>query len=452
MKKNMLSILLIVCLLVALLFYIAGCGKEPEQEDGLITVTITALDDHYGLRFYAREYERANPNVKVVVNRPISAIFDGLFAPESFTDYSRHLEMGLMSNTGDDILCLNTIDYYKYADSGLLMDFYSLIKDDPDFDGDNYFMNVIEAFEYKGGLYVFPLNFEFQLMGVNLHVNSELVNAYKQYDKISTRDLLDLYQRFNPGQYSLGYMLTPPLLLLTEMDSFVDREKATCDFTNQRFLDLLNDSRMATAKDQDWRSGFVYAVWSLEDETELAKKYMFQPAYSINLQYIIPQREDKNFTHFIPLVSDDGKATIGSLSPPTQLAISKGSKHKEAAWEFIKYLIRAREFVYDSSNSIYINKSTTEKLYATNIQSCYYRPDLSESGLVFAEDREYALKAGMEKIMGTSSMPMRFPGSKVMYYSDEEYWSIFEQCRLNVMSAEQVASWLQNRTEIRLKE
>ena len=447
----MFYILLIVCLLVALLFCIAGCGKEPEQDDGLITLTITAFEDYYGLDLYAREYERENPNVKVVVNQPIRANDSGYLA--AMANYSKHLQTALMTNTADDILCTDFVDYYKYADSGLLADIYPFLENDPDFNEDDYFMNVIEAFKYKGGLYNFPLNFNVQLIGVNLHINNELVDAFKKYDKVSVWDLLDLYQKFNPSQYYLYENFNPPRLLLAEIDSFVDREKGACDFINKRFLDLLNNSHIATAKSYDWRFEEYYDAWfSLEAETELSKKYMFQRVGKDSFQYIIPQKEDKNFTHFIPLASDDGKVMISTVFAPTQIAVSMGSKHKEAAWGFIKYLIQARESAYHGINSMRINKSATEEVFAKDIQMFFNQPNLSELGIMFAEDKENSLKAGVEKIMKINSMPMHYAGSWVMYHYDNEFWDIFDQYRLGFMTAEQVASWLQNRTELRLKE
>ena len=49
-------------------------------------------------------------------------------------------------------------------------------------------------------------------------------------------------------------------------------------------------------------------------------------------------------------------------------------------------------------------------------------------------------------------MPMHYAGSWVMYNYDNEFWDIFDQYRLGFMTVEQIASWLQNKTEIRLKE
>jgi ABC-type glycerol-3-phosphate transport system substrate-binding protein len=150
------------------------------------------------------------------------------------------------------------------------------------------------------------------------------------------------------------------------------------------------------------------------------------------------------YTHFIPLTNEDGRLIV---STPTKLAISSNSNHKEAAWKFIKYAIDAREaFGFDSLMSI--KKSIAQKTYSEEIRRILDQSTSSEGDIVFAADKEYAHDVAIKKLMNISAMPLVY--AKSDSYSD--YIKTLEQFRLGIMTAEQMASELQNKTEIWLKE
>jgi len=429
-----------IIILVFILFLLTACSSSkeiPENEE--ITLTISANYDSYGLKTIAQKYEQDNPNIKIFFS---SSTDD--------TQYLKKIETSLMSGTADDILIMGQVDYYNFAKNNLLVDFYELMRSDSSFSEDDYFTNTFESLEYNGGLYVFPLNLAFSMVGVNRHISDELLDTYMKYDKVYYRGLLNMLNRFNSeGRYYLEPNFSPFNMLTNEWNSFVDREKAICDFNNQRFIDLLKDSLEATPPVKN-SSGNWYHITSrsssgfdLEYETEISKQYMFYMAFNSNLQYIIPQQEEKVYTHFLPLTTEDGKLIVSS----TKLAMSGNSNHKEAAWEFIKYAIDAKE-EYGFDTLMSIKKSIIQKTYSEEIRRILDQATSTEGDIVFITDKEYAHDVAIEKIMNIAAMPLSYQKTDI----NNDFMKILEPFRLGIMTAEQIASDLQSKTELQLKE
>jgi hypothetical protein len=72
-------------------------------------------------------------------------------------NYVRGLNTEIMGGRGPDILEVDIIPWYKYADMGYLEDLRPYMDTDPDFNYADYRMNIMDALKYKGCQYIMPL-------------------------------------------------------------------------------------------------------------------------------------------------------------------------------------------------------------------------------------------------------------------------------------------------------
>jgi len=71
----------------------------------------------------------------------------------------------------------------SYAANGFLTNFYNLIDSHPYTDREDFFTNVLKAYEFGGGLYVFPLSFGFEYVGINASAPESICSCNKHICK-----------------------------------------------------------------------------------------------------------------------------------------------------------------------------------------------------------------------------------------------------------------------------
>jgi multiple sugar transport system substrate-binding protein len=257
--------------------------------------------------------------------------------------YITQVGMQLMAGTADDIIEWHWgFSYADFADRGFLTDIYTLMRDDYRFTYDDWFSNAFRAAEYRGGLYVFPLSFSYEIIGVNSTTSDELVESFRQFDMISHRQLLDLYIEFsNATSHFISPVIDAANVIIHDFGRIIDFEANTANFNTDEFIRLVSDARDASNPQRveaglvgNWGSLLTASNWA--NQIELSYNYMFSN-FLMNIQYeaFFPHEDYEIFTHFIPLATCDGEIIITSVR---QFAINSASENKELAWEFLKFL------------------------------------------------------------------------------------------------------------------
>ena len=86
-----------------------------------------------------------------------------------------------------------------------MADFYPIMQKDPDFNEADYFMQAINGFAYQNKLLLFPIFYTYWGIGVNEGFSPELTEKFKQYDKISLKEVFDIYNNLeNKGKYYIN--------------------------------------------------------------------------------------------------------------------------------------------------------------------------------------------------------------------------------------------------------
>lgn len=268
--------------------------------------------------------------------------------PQGRQDYISQVNTALMGGGGADILAMDVLPFYKYADSGQLEDLAAFMESDPQFDKAGYRGNILDAVQYKNGIWFMPLDYSFYYYTFD----SALLPAgaaagFGTDGKYTVKELAALAEPFFDGSalifnrpdYAGG--MRPDLwsLLLEEnYTSFVDIENKTANFADGAFAALLESAR------QYGGQGSIAKDMSV-------KSFFFQPKENLSLISFFTRGLGMSMTgmaegNIMAIGDHDEIAGIqacadGSVPFTCSQAygINANSKNKETAWAFLKFLL-----------------------------------------------------------------------------------------------------------------
>ena len=311
------------------------------------------------------------------------------------------LQIMIMAGQMPDIMML---DHTPWADthsirsfftSGVFTDFYPLIDNDPHLSREDFYTNVLQAWEHEGRLYALPIAFGFEYVGINANMPRSIINRFASYETISMHQLLRVYLDLKElygdeyGHYSIfsnPQFSSPFHVLSHSMNGFIDYENRRSHLNSSDFVALLDDWRQVfyghglmdfisgpgrlsqmgwynritpgrpdrlspfralanTATLNRYAQSYVFAV----------KESMLEPAHAL-IPHIIP-----HFLHFIPITDEQGRLRISHTTKETVLVNMAGSPlypqiwgaghwgipmisasaDADLAWEYVKHLISA---------------------------------------------------------------------------------------------------------------
>ena len=163
------------------------------------------------------------------------------------------LSAEIIAGNVPDILDVSNLPFSRYAAQDLLIDLYPLIDSDPYLNRSDLMENVLQVTEINGGLYrIFP----FYSIGT-LAGNPSVVGSYPGWNMNEFTAVLEA----NPNaDYVMGQGITKmnflQILLMLNMDSFVDWSTSSVSFDSIDFSDLLMFAD-SFPDDYDWNDEYV---------------------------------------------------------------------------------------------------------------------------------------------------------------------------------------------------
>jgi ABC-type glycerol-3-phosphate transport system substrate-binding protein len=454
MKEFVKFLLLMVGILVTALLFATACHDATDETlsdtpiDGLGdtsndapltgTLSISQCYDFYYLEAAIEKFKKIHPDVVIVLNKYYN----------DREKYQQLITTQLLAGEADDLLDATAFSDIELAASGLLADFYPLMKNDPTFNEDDYYMNVFEAMAHKNKLIVFPACFTYLMIGVNNVFSPDLADKFRQYDKISLRELLDLYNSVeDKGHRYISQNIDALSATYDNINAFVDLENKTCSFNTPEYIRFITDIKNGTApqKIANGEIGFTYGFtyFSKANQEEYALSYLFANTESNVYQIFLPNTEDEILTHFIPLVSENGKL---NLVPIKRFCINEASKNKELAWEFVKFITtpEANEGVFIPTFPV--NKELFQT-YAVAELTQYI--DYWRREFISVEGETADVVEQVKDILEAyNEMPMEYQP----YFDFEAIPEIIKSYYAGTLTAEQAALELQNKVSLYLKE
>ena len=309
---------------------------RPSDVDGLTVLRLASYDTgaHSFLAEAVRDFNDQSPDIKIdLINY---ADFD---SGNATLGGLTRLNTDILSGYTPDIFDLNTLPARSYEDKGLIEDLWPWIDADPEIARDNLLPEVLRLLERDGKLYDLVPTYRLRLVCGSKE-------QFGEKESLSMDDLFALAEQYDMQQL-FGCMNRREFwenVLRFAGSDFVDYDAPGCRFDNEEFIRLLELSKQLQDKEEQDMSPeerMEYAMLRNETEQRLAGgKQIFYFVNLNNMPVFMLQQADAIFrgeARFVGFPSDSGSGI--ALEPFLRLGMSSSSPHKEAVWEFFRFLL-----------------------------------------------------------------------------------------------------------------
>ncbi|MDE6848582.1 MAG: extracellular solute-binding protein, partial [Ruminococcus sp.] len=266
-----------------------------------------------------------------------------------------NLKLDVLSGDAPDLFVyMDSSFMYRYANLGAFADLYDYMENNDGIKQDDILENVLQAYEYKGGLYGIPAGFT--LSGVLL-ANSDVIGreySYWNYDEffsIAENMPEDMY--LSPQNSLFAYRNGVfDKLCINRYGNWIDYDNYTCDFNNEDFIHLLNFCNTVRINEPfDWEAMNTLPtdevnIMNKEDDIRVMNKQSLFGNYTdslSNCESFISVAEQNglylngNYTYLIA-PSNDRTGTISTTSDIC-FSIISNTDCPEGAWDFMNYVL-----------------------------------------------------------------------------------------------------------------
>lgn len=316
MKKYILWISLILC------FVFTGCGAGPSVEAEVKTLTLATFQgETSSLWQWVNRYNENHTNVKIEIVNYLENYPD----PYGALDQIK-IEIG--AGKGPDMIDFGRQYSPLDASCGILADLYPFIQNDDSFDRQDYYYNVLEAFEVGGSLYVLVPGYTIDSYATD---NGELTGL----ERMDIKQLVDAYNRLDgesilfPGETKRSVF---GMICYGSLENYIDWGAGTCDFDSDSFKELL---RFANRFPLELNITDDYSVKEIFTEGRAL-------LYPVSIDNVYGATSVRMLFGKTPTyIGYPFDAGCGSLAEIADLAIgiSAASQNQEEAWEFLKSLL-----------------------------------------------------------------------------------------------------------------
>lgn len=364
-KKIILFVTLLIIISVLGIYPVIHKKNLDSKESNTLKIYLPGKNENYDHRLEAviNEFEKKYPNIKIE-----KVIIDNSFGN---AEYTKKLLTDTLAGDGPDILDLDNMSTRKLEKSEMLMDLKPLIEKDKDFKKEDYNTKVIEAGLYNGKQLLMPLDYY-----VNQYITTEQLlkkNNVNLQDNYSQKDFmksLDVYITSANGDKNKLLFAMPMNIedfLASSGEKFIDYDNKKVYFDKPEFKEIIDNYKKiynASKKPADitgtsGTDGFE----ALKNGNTLFSNDPIDRTQDIFFQYESLVNQvigEKQIINAMPNYKggDNVTAIVGY-----SLAISKNTKNKQAAYNFIKIAIS--EDIQGSRNlpsSIPVNKKAARDL------------------------------------------------------------------------------------------
>ena len=450
------AILMIIIILLTM--SISGCGGNqdttPEVDVAFITnpdrslfygetLTIATAADWF-FRPMARQYMAENPGVNV----EIIDLGPSLGDVDSLANMQTQISIQLMAGSAPVLIDGIFVDHCDLRSAHFLTDWFPIMDADPNFNENDWFMNVFHASAVNDQLHVFPMKFSYEMVTANSTVPS-LSGALAAQDSITLSELMELHREIpTDNPLFLDPNFDTSWVVQFYLDSFLDVETGWVDFDNDQFIDLITYAREITSPDKRFREQWMRNMIDPELETYWSEKYFFQTVTPATGQYFLRFETGPLFTELTPLVNVHGELLV---SPWLSCVLNANATPIEQAlaWEFIQFVMNPD------------NPRDSISMQPTNRHLSHYgwEPELTrtihnvreEWGWQLTSTIDEAVEDVNARMMALGDMPMA--NTRTLPFAIENIIDeALELFHNGLVSAEQTAADLQNRVTLALME
>ncbi|MBM7837106.1 multiple sugar transport system substrate-binding protein [Alkalihalobacillus xiaoxiensis] len=137
----------------------AGCSNEDEGSAGK-SISLALWDENASEAVDGgiAAFKEKHPDVEVNVT----------YSP--FSQYWTTLRTSIGGGAGPDLFWMNAVNFYQYAEPGLIKNLEPFLESDPDFEKSDYYESMIELYSFEDDLYGAP----YFVDAIGLYYNKEI--------------------------------------------------------------------------------------------------------------------------------------------------------------------------------------------------------------------------------------------------------------------------------------
>ncbi len=258
---------------------------------------------------------------------------------EAAVNLETQLSLEILSGKGPDLVIWDR-DLYtpSLASEKLMENLYDFMDADPDFHREDYYENILQAFEINGGLYTLPASFTVETGCVKAE---ELGSDRDVTESWELGEMVEAYEHSpHAERFSKNFTREFQLRFICEdcMGNFVDWSSGECHFDTPEFVELL-----------EFCKTFPEELMYPEDYHVLeflrSGKIFWQPVRLVEPWDVAYKRTECGGALLWPghPVADGEQKTGGGVASPYGecFSICRNSSNREAAWECIKSWLTA---------------------------------------------------------------------------------------------------------------
>lgn len=351
MKKYILGMLVVFC------FLFMGCGRgaSSEQEKKVLTLAVFQSESQLqgsDLLRWVNLYNVEQMDVQIEIVNYL----------ENYSDLEEALnqiKIEINAGKGPDMINFGTQYSPIDASCGMLADLNSFIHNDSSFDEQEFYHNILEAFEVGESLYVMVPSYRIdsftttneQLAGLERMNIQQLVAAY---------DALDEENILFPGETKKAVF---GMICYGSLENYIDWEAGVCNFDSDSFKGILqfaNRFPLYLSISEDYSAKQIFM-----DGKALLYPVTLDSVYGISGIRLL---YGENPT-YIGYPFDSGYGTMAAIND-IAIGISSTSRNKEEAWSFIKSLLNS-EYQDNIKNGFPLRVSSLEQ-NLQDAQGCEY--------------------------------------------------------------------------------
>lgn len=486
----------------ALMLSATGCGQSGEESaealEQLLSqeltgeITVSCYDTMIyksPLEAAAKSFEAKNPGTKINIetHAPMPeiktsekggasiAVISKEEDPQGKADYINKINTELMSGGGADVLAMDILPFYKYADRGQLEDLRNYMDADRSFNKSDYRENVIDALRYKDGQYILPMDYRFDYLAYDSSLFTEEEQQKMERGSTFTYDQLvesaeGPFERVNAGSgdpvrmfglsaYSSRQGSMFREALRQNYDTFIDMENRNVNLTDGRFTSLLE--KIGNYADNGYLQPNVDSSEkgeiNIDDFKKLKEEQFFYKIKShvsilfnvlkettgmnimVSLRNTSAGNEENDLTLGLP-ENESGDVNFAYMQA---YGINSNSDNKALAWAFVKHLM---------SKEVQTNMEVIRASLPVNNDARLEKARMEITGASFelTDSQQTALDQYVKTIEGFSDLLNHCPiqDDTINQMINEEVTRYFNGSK----TTEEVAETLQKKIELYLNE
>ena len=328
-------------------FLLTGCGRgmSSEPEKKVLTLAVLKRDSQLqGSDFvkWINQYNAEQTDVQI-------GVVNYLESYQDLEEALNQIKIEINAGKGPDMIDFGTLYSPIDASCGMLEDLNTWIQNDSSFHEQEYYSNILEAFEVGDSLYVMLPSFR---------INS-FTTVNEQLARLERMDIHQLAEAYNalgegailfPGETKKAVL---GMICYGSLENYIDWEEGICHFDSDGFKEILqfaNRFPLYLDLSEEYSAKQIFT-----EGKALLYPVMLDSVYGIAG---IRQLYGETPT-YIGYPFDSGYGTMAAIND-IAIGISSTSNHKEEAWTFLKGLLEG-EFQDNIKNGFPLRVSSLEQ-------------------------------------------------------------------------------------------